>query len=123
MSFHPQFGDIAHLGHVELLTPKFAESVNFFSNVLGLSETYRSEHSVYFRAWADYESCTLKISDSDRSGLRHIGLRVRNQTVLEQLVHGLEDSGIRGEWQGHDLHHGLHFVVQIRTGTALSCTS
>jgi len=109
MSFHPQFGDIAHLGHVELLTPKFAESVNFFSNVLGLSETYRSEHSVCFRAWADYESCTLKISESDRSGLGHIGLRVRNQTVLEQLVNLLKDSGARGEWKEHDLHHGPAF--------------
>mgnify|MGYP001418050715 CR=1 FL=1 len=30
--------DIAHLGHVELLTPKFEESTFFFKNILGLQE-------------------------------------------------------------------------------------
>lgn len=109
MTFHPQFGDVAHLGHVELLTPKLADSVYFFSNVLGLSETYRSEQSVYFRAWGDYESCTLKLSEAKKSGIGHVGMRVRNRPVLNQLVRSLKESGIRGEWLDHDLHHGPAF--------------
>ena len=109
MNFHPQFGDVAHLGHVELLTPKPADSVHFFSSVLGLSETYRAERSVYFRAWGDYESCTLKVSQSKRSGLGHIGMRVRNQAVLEQLVQGLKEAGVQGEWVDGDVHHGSAF--------------
>ena len=36
MDFQPGFGDIAHLGHVELLTPKFDESVEFFTKIVGL---------------------------------------------------------------------------------------
>lgn len=109
MSIHPQFGDVAHLGHIELLTPKLAETVNFFANVLGLLETYRSRQSVYFRAWGDYESCTLKVSESVTSGVGHVGMRVRNQAVLNQLVQSLRESGIRGEWLDHDLHHGPAF--------------
>jgi catechol 2,3-dioxygenase len=111
MSFYPQFSDVAHLGHIELIPPQFAESVQFFSQVLGLLETYRNEQSVYFRAWGDYESCTLKISESDQSGVGHIGMRVRNQTVLDQLVQSLKDSGIRGEWLDSDWHHGPLSVV------------
>ena len=109
MSSHPQFGDVAHLGHIELLTPKLADSVHFFSSVLGLMETYRSERSVYFRAWGDYESCTLKISESDTSGVGHIGMRVRSRAVLDQLVQTLKDSGVEGEWLDGDLHHGPAF--------------
>ena len=33
--------DIAHLGHIELLTPKFDESLNFFINVFGMTESGR----------------------------------------------------------------------------------
>ena len=104
MSFAPQFGDIAHLGHIELLTPKLGESVEFFAEVLGLIETYRSGQSVYFRAWGDYESCTLKISEAGKPGVGHIGMRVRSQAVLEQFVNELQ-----GEWVKGDLHHGLAF--------------
>jgi len=38
--------DIAHLGHVELLTPKPEESLNFFVNVLGMTESGRKGDSV-----------------------------------------------------------------------------
>lgn len=109
MRFQAQFGDVAHLGHVELLTPHFAESVQFFSQVLGLQETYRREQSVYFRAWGDYESCTLKISASDTSGVGHIGMRVRSQSILDQLVGELRNSGVRGAWREGDWHHGPAF--------------
>jgi catechol 2,3-dioxygenase len=47
--------DIAHLGHVELLTPKPDESLNFFVAVLGMTESGRKGDSVYLRAWDDYE--------------------------------------------------------------------
>lgn len=119
MNFHPQFGDVAHLGHVELLTPKLADSVHFFSNVLGLCSTYRAGQSVYFRAWGDYESCTLKISESANSGIGHIGMRVRNQIVLDQLVQGLKEAGARGDWLDGDLHHGPAFRCLAPDGHAI----
>ena len=39
MSYRPQFGDIAHLGHVELLTPDLDKSADFFKDVIGLHES------------------------------------------------------------------------------------
>jgi catechol 2,3-dioxygenase len=33
--------DLAHLAHVELLTPKPEESLNFFVNVMGMTGTTR----------------------------------------------------------------------------------
>lgn len=35
----PAFGDIAHVGHVELFTPKPDESLTFFRSVVGLHES------------------------------------------------------------------------------------
>ena len=54
--------DLAHLGHVELLTPKPHESLRFFVEVLGMTETARQGESVYLRGWDDYEHHTLKLT-------------------------------------------------------------
>jgi catechol 2,3-dioxygenase len=119
MSFLPPFGTIAHLGHVELLTPKIAESVKFFRDVLGLVETDRNSRSVYLRAWGDYESCTLILSESATSGVGHIGMRTRSETLLNQLVESLQDSGIQGAWLDSDCHHGRAFRCIAPDGHAL----
>ena len=41
--------DIAHLGHVELLTPKFEESRRFFIDVMGMTQSGEKGDSVYLR--------------------------------------------------------------------------
>ena len=46
----PRFGDVAHLGHLELFTPTPEASLAFFTSVVGLHETGRSGDSVYLRA-------------------------------------------------------------------------
>jgi hypothetical protein len=45
--------DVAHLGHVELYTDKFDESLDFFTRVYGLKLSGRDETSAYLRAWDD----------------------------------------------------------------------
>jgi len=46
--------DLAHLAHVELLSPKPDESLRFFTDVMGMTESGRRGDSVYLRAWDDY---------------------------------------------------------------------
>ena len=48
----PRFGDVAHVGHVELLTARPEESLAFFTSVVGLHESGRAGESVYLRAGA-----------------------------------------------------------------------
>lgn len=62
--------DIAHLGHIELLTPKPDESLKFFVDVLGMTESGRKGDSVYLRAWDDYERYSLKLTGTKTSGLK-----------------------------------------------------
>ena len=54
MSEEPIY-DIAHLGHLELLTPRPDESLRFFVDVMGMTESGRAGDSVYLRGWDDYE--------------------------------------------------------------------
>ena len=111
MNYQPQFGDIAHLGHVELLTPKFDESVDFFKEVIGLHESGRESDSVYLRGWADYERFTLQLTRSNTSGLGHVAFRARSGETLQKLVQHLESNGFKGGWRKENFGHGAAYRV------------
>jgi len=108
--------DIAHLGHLELLTPKPEESLRFFVDVFGLTESGREGDSVYLRGWDDYEHHSLKLTASSQSGLGHIGLRARSQQALERRIEALRGSGYGIGWNEGDLGHGPAFVCQDPDG-------
>ena len=38
--------DLAHLGHVEIFTPKPEQSLHFFVNIMGMTESGRKGDSV-----------------------------------------------------------------------------
>ncbi len=66
--------DLAHLGHMELLTPKPDESLKFFVDVMGMTVSGREGDSVYLRGWDDYERHSLKLTASKTSGMDHMAL-------------------------------------------------
>ncbi len=109
MAIHPAFGDIAHLGHVELLTPQFDKSLCFFTEIIGLHIAGRDERSAYLRAWGDYERFTLQLTRSARAGLGHVAFRARSGPVLEELVRGIEQAGTQGEWREKSFGQGRAF--------------
>jgi catechol 2,3-dioxygenase len=53
---------IAHLAHVEVLSPKPEESLRFYRDVLGLEESSREGGSVYLRAWGEWDHHSLKLT-------------------------------------------------------------
>ena len=56
--------DIAHLGPVELLTPKGEESLRFFVDVMGMEIEHEDGASTYLRGWGDYQPWSLKLTES-----------------------------------------------------------
>jgi catechol 2,3-dioxygenase len=98
--------DIAHLGHVELLTPKPDESLKFFVDVLGMTESGRKSDSVYLRAWDDYERYSLKLTATETSGLGHAAFRARSPQALERRVAALKGSGYEIGWVEDEIGHG-----------------
>ena len=98
--------DIAHLAHVELFTDRPEESLDFFVNVYGLTESGREGDSVYLRAWDDYEFHTLKLTASNTTGVGHIGYRTTSEQALLRRVAAIEALGAGIGWVEGDLGHG-----------------
>ncbi|MCX5398996.1 catechol 2,3-dioxygenase [Streptomyces sp. NBC_00102] len=94
----PPLGDIAHLGHVELLTPDLDASVDFFTRILGLTENGRSGDSVYLRTFDDYEHHSLVLTAHELPGVRRTALRASSQEALGRRVEALEAAGRPGRW-------------------------
>ncbi len=108
--------DLAHLGHLEMLTPKPEESLAFFVNVLGMTESGREGDSVYLRGWDDYERHSLKLTASKLPGLGHVAYRARSPQALERRVAALKGSSYDIGWTDGDLAHGPAFLCQDPDG-------
>ncbi|MDX6382177.1 MAG: catechol 2,3-dioxygenase [Rubrobacteraceae bacterium] len=108
--------DIAHLGHVELLSPKPDESLWFFKEVLGMEEANRQGQSVYLRAYGDYDSNTLKLTEARNAGLGHTGWRTASLQALERRVQALEKSGLGKGWTEGDVGHGPGYQFEDPDG-------
>ena len=97
---------IAQLAHVELLTPRLADSVWFFREVLGLEESGRKDGSVYLRAYEDFYHHTLKLTPASGPGLGHVAWRATSEDALQALTRRLTASGCGRGWRDGDLGHG-----------------
>lgn len=108
--------DVAHLGHLELLTTKPQESLDFFVNVFGLTESGREGDSVYLRAFDDYEFHTLKLTAATTTGMAHVGYRASSQAALERRVKAIEAMGCGIGWSEGDLGHGRAYRFRSPDG-------
>src|ERR1700761_2829893 len=95
--------DVAHLGHIELLTPKFEASLRFFTDVLGMTESGHAGDSAFLRGWDDYERYSLKLTASKTSGLGHAAFRCRSPQALERRALALSGSGYDVGWSDGDI--------------------
>ncbi|MEM7302629.1 MAG: VOC family protein [Pseudomonadota bacterium] len=102
--------DVAHLGHVEVLTNCFDESLDFFTRVYGLKLSAEGNRAAYLRAWDDYEFCTLKLTESETTGVGHIAYRMSSEQALMRRVSAIEASDYRVlGWHDGDMGHGRAF--------------
>lgn len=98
--------DVAHLAHVEILTPDLAATAAFFTDIIGLYESHRSGDAVYLRAWGDYYHHTLKITGSRQAGLGHVAWRATSPRALQRRVAALEVAHFGRGWIDGDAGHG-----------------
>jgi catechol 2,3-dioxygenase len=98
--------DIAHLGHVELLTAKPDQSLRFFTDVMGMTVSAQKGDSVFLRGWDDYERFSLQITASHTSGLGHAAFRTRSAQALERRLAALRADGVEVWAEEDNLGHG-----------------
>jgi catechol 2,3-dioxygenase len=108
--------DVAHLGHVELLTDRPEESLDFFVRVYGLTESGREGASVYLRGWDDYEFHTLKLTAAGTTGIGHAGYRAASEAALKRRVAAIEGMGCGLGWSEGDLGHGRAYRFRSPDG-------
>jgi catechol 2,3-dioxygenase len=106
---HDPIHDIAHLGHVELMTPKLEESLWYFTELLGMAVTDRGAGCAYLRGYGDYAHTTLKLTAAAEPGVGHIAWRARSPAALERRVTVIEREGLGIGWINGDLGHGPAF--------------
>ncbi|MCU1619484.1 MAG: pheB [Modestobacter sp.] len=112
----PPLHDIAHLAHVELRTPVLAESVEFFTRYLGLTQTSTAGDSVYLRAWDDYETTTIKLTGHSTSGVGRTNLRASSPEALQRRVAAAEAAGLGVGWADGDPGYGPTYVCRTPDG-------
>jgi catechol 2,3-dioxygenase len=100
---------LAHIGHVELLTPSPQESLRCFTDVLGMRELHRAGDSVYLRGDGEYEQYGLKLKAAKHAGLGHVAIRARGPKQLDAVVARLVAAGVNGRWTDGDFGHGAAF--------------
>jgi catechol 2,3-dioxygenase len=102
---HP-IRDLAHLGHVELLTPRPQESLDFFHDVFGMEVEARDGQSVFLRGWGDYQRYCLKLTEALEPGLGHVALRAWGPDELADRVAAIQKTGDGLGWIDGDVGHG-----------------
>ena len=108
--------DLAHLAHLELLTPKPEESLRFFVDVMGMTASSQEGESVYLRGWDDYEHHTLKLTAAKTAGMGHMAFRATSPERLRQRVAIIDRSGFGGGWIDGDAGHGAAYRFQTPGG-------
>ena len=108
--------DLAHLAHIELLTPKPEESLRFFTDIMGMTASGQEGNSVYLRGWDDYEFHTLKLTASNAAGMGHMAFRATSPEALQHRVAVIEESGLGRGWVDGDLGHGSAYAFTTPDG-------
>ena len=98
--------DIAHLGHIELLTPKPGESLWYFTELLGLETAHTEGQSVYLRGYGDYATTSFKLTEAPAPGIGHIAWRAVSEAALERRAAAIEATGLGLGWSNGDYGHG-----------------
>ena len=105
--------DVAHLGHVEIHTDRYEESLDFFTRVFGLTVSAEEGGSAWLRAWDDYEFHSLKLTRHHTTGIGHVGYRCMSEAALMRRGAAIEASPFEGlGWVEGDLGHGRAYRVR-----------
>jgi|SRR6266699_2842774 len=107
---------LSQLAHVELLSPRPAETVAFLEQQLGLEISEKAGQSVYLRGWGEFFHHSLKITEAAQSGLGHVGWRAESAEDLTELEQALATTGQGLGWIEGDQGHGPAYRFRLPDG-------
>ena len=101
--------DIAHLGSVELLTPRPEQSLWYFRDLLGMEVVHRTGAAVWLRGYGDHATSTLKLSTAPAPGVGCVAWRAASLAALERRAAALQEAGLGVGWTNGDFGRGRSF--------------
>ncbi len=113
---HEPIHDIAHLGRVEILTPRPDRTLWYFRDVLGMEVVHRRGQSVFLRGYGDHAASTVKLTEAKLPGIGCIGWRAVSPQALERRTDAIEQSGLGTGWDDEDFGRGPAFRFQDPDG-------
>ena len=108
--------DIAHLGSVELLTPKPERSLWYFRDILGMEVVNSAADSVHLRAFGDYATATLKLTAAAQAGVGCVAWRTTSPSALERRAKAIEEAGLGLGWTNGDFGRGRSYRLRDPDG-------
>jgi catechol 2,3-dioxygenase len=93
---------VSQLAHVEIISPKPQETVDWLKNVLGLEESGADGTSTYLRGWAEWFKHSVQVTEGPQPALGHIGWRAQgpeDPKIVAGRIPG-------GEWIDGGFGHG-----------------
>jgi catechol 2,3-dioxygenase len=89
---------ISQLAHVQVITPRIEQSLDFYKNVLGLEESGREGNIVRLRGWGEHFFHSLELVEGKEPGLGFIGWRAQGPEQLAAAVKRIEAAGVGLGW-------------------------
>jgi catechol 2,3-dioxygenase len=96
---------LSQLAHVEIMSSRPGETVDFLTKVLGLREVERRGGSTYLRGWGESFHHSLQVTEAAAPGLGHVAWRAAGPEELDRAVARLQASG-QGEGWAEGVGHG-----------------
>src|SRR5579871_1448031 len=100
---------LSQLAHVELITPTPQESLDFWTQIVGLELTARVGASAYLRGWGDRFHHTLVLTEGPQPALGHIGWRSGGPEELAEAAGRIAEAGAAEGWLEESVGHGRAF--------------
>lgn len=82
------------IGRAELKVLDLKESVDYYTNVIGLDIAGENEGRVYLKAWDEFDHHSVILQESDSSGLDHLAFKVETDEELANFEKKIEQFGL-----------------------------
>ncbi|MEZ5218567.1 MAG: catechol 2,3-dioxygenase [Ilumatobacteraceae bacterium] len=105
-------------GHMQIRVLDLDESIEFYTNVIGLIQTGREGDRAYFKAWDEHDHNSFIIREADEAGVDFFGFKVLDEATLNQLEADLNAYGVSTERipAGEMLETGERVRFEIPSG-------
>jgi len=84
-------------GHMQMKVIDLDESIEFYSNVLGMVQTGRDATRAYFKGWDERDHNSLILRDAGEAGMDFFGFKVLDDATLNKLEADLKNYGVTTE--------------------------